>query len=121
MFGKTKYDEKGNEILAVLSPEDYWEWRTSVEEMEHAKTKYDLYLFKLRIMEKDIRLLQLETALFKSTIKQMADEKDLMKEEYNKFKTKLENKYGLSLSDCLIRDTLEIVKAPIKEDANGTS
>ena len=113
------YDEKGNEVIATFSGDDYWEWRTTVEEMEHAKTKHDLMLMKLRLMEKDAKILTMEIAFFKQRIKETGENKEFINEQYDVYKERLENKYGISLSECLIKDTYEVVKAPQNEDQGG--
>jgi len=116
-----KLNEEGEEVLAVLSPADYWEWRTTVEELDHSDTKLVNMNLKLKLMETQQRMLSMEMALFRNQVSDATETKELAMQEYKKFKEKLEEIYEISLSDCVIRDTFEVIKTPQGGAENGTN
>ena len=105
--------DKNPDILATLNSADYWEWRTSISEMDHAKTKSDLMHMKLKLLESEHRVRTLEMALFKTQVRQAIAEKEKLKKEYEDHKKRLEEKYKVSFDDCIIGEyNYEVKKIP---------
>ena len=100
------------EVIAVLRPADYWEWRTTIEEMKQLELKVELTNIKQKLLDMELRCASLQTALFKHSINQVIIQRDKMKKDYDEHIKKLEEKYNISLRDCIIGDiNYEVRKA----------
>ena len=89
-----------------LSPAQYWEWRTTIEEMDHAKEKMKSTQLEYKLLIKDAENLGIRTQLFLRT--RMDAAHDLVKktkEEYERFKGVLEKDIEQALSNKIIDDT----------------
>lgn len=78
-----------------LTPEQYWKWRLSIEEMKHAQTRCEVA--RLRVREKE-----LERTVEGHNLKASQREHAHSKEEYTKVKKEIEESLGLSLNDAII-------------------
>ena len=92
------------EVIAVLKAEDYWEWRTTIEEMKQQELKVELTNTKQKLLDAELRCASLQNALFKHSINQVMIQRDKMKKDYDDNIKKLEDKYKISLKDCIIGD-----------------
>jgi len=96
-----------------LTGSQYWEWRTTIEEMNHSETKYNLIHTKACLMEKEIEIQKLKLMLFKQSIKNASEAYQNSKKEYDRFKSSLEKELGISLNDKLIDEvTFEVKELP---------
>lgn len=93
-----------------LKASQYWEWRTSIVEMEMADKNLKFAQLQHECMLKDLEIARLRAAIFKTTTQTLEDKKNLAKEEYEKYKTKLEASLGMSLSNCVINENFEVNK-----------
>jgi len=82
-------------VLGRLEPVEYWEWRTTIEELMHAVTKVSVATANIRIKE-------LETALVRRDGAEVKRQSGLVKAEYERLKLKLERKHNLSLNETVI-------------------
>lgn len=97
--------------MAKLNWAQYWEWRTTIEEMNHAKTKYEKASVEYGSRQKDAEIVRLGCALFKPKVDFEKANFDAAKSEYDRFKKKLEETLGQSLDGCVIDEvTLEVKK-----------
>ena len=125
----TKKEKTPEEILldestlCTLKAEDYWEWRTTMEEIEHAKTSHSLNQMKLKLMEAQGQILRMEMALFRQRLSESSQYLEKCKEDYLPFKSKLEDKYNISLKNASIRDDFRVVALPENNQGgkDGTS
>lgn len=100
----------GLKVLGRLEPDEYWEWRTTIEEMMHAKTRVDLAASHVRIKE-------LETALLRREQSEKARQINVCKDEYDKLKRNLEKKHKLSLAETVISpENFEIRRLKHKDE-----
>lgn len=103
--------KKKKEEKPRLSPERYWEWRTTIEELKSAQ----LNLQRVNL-EKDnksliIQTKKLEMALFGKTVEKAKSEVEAAKAEYDRFKALIEDETGTDLNNKIIDDvTFEIRK-----------
>lgn len=84
--------------LGRLTAEEYWEWRTTVEELMHAQTRST-------VAQKDCRIKELETALLRRDWTERQRMCEAAKAEYDRFKKKLEDIHGFSLENTSIEPT----------------
>jgi hypothetical protein len=98
----------------VLSPGQYWEWRTTISEVEIAKEKQKNVALEHKILMRDSENLHLRTQLFiKTKVEQVNKKVEAAQAEYDRFKAMLETELGTSLSNKLIDDiTFEIRDLP---------
>lgn len=82
-------------VIGRLKPEEYWEWRTTVEELMHAATK-------TVVSERNIQIKSLELALVRRDCTEAKRQAELAKVEYGRLKLVLEKKHDLSLSETVI-------------------
>jgi len=87
-----------------LTPEQYWKWKNSVEEMNHCETKLKNSRLMHALMEKDIELQKLKAELYKSQIRAMEQKHIESKKYYEEIKSDLEKSLNMSLNDCVIDD-----------------
>lgn len=97
-----------------LTPSEYWEWRTTIAEMEVARLKQRCVELELKFLQKDAELGAAKIEIFKRTRLETARLKlEDSRSEYNKFKENLEKIVGQSLNDKMIDDvTFEIKPLP---------
>ncbi len=81
--------------MSFLTPEQYWKWRLTIEEMNHAETKVALLKSKVDIKK-------LEGALSATYVKDAMVESDKIKNEYSIMKKELEQDIGVSMNDAII-------------------
>lgn len=105
-----KKKEEQIEERKALTPSEYWEWRTTIAEMNAAKAKQELNEARLKILQKDVELMQGQVLLHAATHLRVArEENDGAKSEYFRFKKQLEERLGVTLENKAIDDlTFEI-------------
>lgn len=92
-----------------LSKAQYWEWRTTIEEMAHAKSKLDNKRLMYSLMDKDIEILRLKLHIYKEQVELAEKHNGDCKKEYDRCREQLEKDLGRSLKDVVIDDlTFEI-------------
>lgn len=100
-----------DEVVGTITESQYWEWRTSIADMDLAKLKHELDTFKHQLLLKDQEILQLKIHLFKYSKLDVSENRvKETKQEYEKFMNKLEQTLGLSLKDCGITSNFEVIK-----------
>lgn len=97
-----------------LSPAQYWEWRTTIAEMEIAKEKHKTAQAEFKLLQKEAENLSVRTQLFlRSRMEATKTEVQNASAEYVRFKEVLEKDLGQSLNKKLIDDvTFEIRELP---------
>ena len=94
-----------------LTEKEYWEWRHSIECMQHAETKLSVKGLQLNMMQKDIEIMQLKHALFKEQYRIAEADVNQSKRDYENIKTAIESRLGESLNGKVIDDVTHEVKA----------
>ena len=87
-----------------LSPGQYWEWRCTIEEMQHAKTRLEQKKMIQTLMEKEIEIQKLRSMVYKDQVKAEEEKHKSSVAEYEKFKAQLEKDLGRSLNNTSIDD-----------------
>jgi len=97
-----------------LTPAQYWEWRTTIVEMQVCKTQLREAELELKLMQKDAELLAVRAMLFaKTKVESLKAANDASKVEYERFKKVLEDSLGETLSGKMIDEvTYEIKDLP---------
>lgn len=97
-----------------LSPAQYWEWRTTIAEVETAKEKFKTSQLEYKLLQKEAENLSIRTQLFLRTrMEAVKAEVGKTTAEYERFKKVLEEDLGQSLNNKLIDDvTFEIRDLP---------
>jgi len=105
---------KKDAIRTNLRPEEYWEWRTTITEMEVAKQKLINSQILFKLMQKDTELLVARSQLFNCNQVKLHEELlEKSKAEYTRVKQLLENNLNQTLSGKVIDDvTFEIKEVP---------
>lgn len=102
------------QIRTALSPVEYWEWRTTIQELETEKQKLLNTELQYKLLQKEAELLTVRQQLFQRT--RMDAAKSAVQaaySEYERFKGVLEKSLGQSLSNKIIDDiTFEIREVP---------
>lgn len=98
----------------ALDAGQYWEWRTTIAELETAKVLAEKAALELKVLALETEKLALRTELFKrSQVKAAHDKVELSKREYDLTKKRLEDVLGVSLSGKMIDDvTFEVKDLP---------
>jgi len=107
---KKKSVEVKETTTPKLSPEMYWEWRCTINEMNLAKKEFDVNYLKHEIMIKDLEISRLKSSLFKNTLVTLQDKVSLAKTEYENMKKRIEDTIKISLNGCMIDDISHEVK-----------
>jgi hypothetical protein len=105
---------KQSKIRTALSPAEYWEWRTTIQELETHKQKLLNTELQLKLLQKESEIHAVRQQLFQRT--RMDAAKNALQQahsEYERFKGVLEKSLGQSLSNKVIDDiTFEIRNVP---------
>lgn len=104
-------EKVGQTVVGKLTPKDYWEWRTTITEVEVERLKVAVSEQKLIVMQKDIENLHLRQKLFMLT--QFKDEKnhfETVKNDATNWKTALEERLGFKIHGCIIDDVTHEVR-----------
>lgn len=113
---------KGEKVRNKLTAEEYWEWRTTIAELQLAEEKLKTATQEIKLVEKDIGNLQLSAKLLIATNHRRAkDNQNEAKDEYEKFKKLIEERTGTSLNNKIIDDVnFEIKDLPKQENSDHT-
>lgn len=97
-----------------LKPEEYWEWRTTIAEMDLAHEKLAKAHDQVIIAEKDLEIRQLKIKLYKlNELSNLKTSHENYKNEYELMKKKIEERIGISLNNKVISDeTFEVKELP---------
>lgn len=111
---KVKKSIEGKQVKTALSPGEYWEWRTTISDLEVAKQKLLNTEISLKLMQKESEIHAVRQQLFQRT--RMDAAKTALQEahsEYERFKGVLEKSLGQSLNNKVIDDiTFEVRDVP---------
>lgn len=101
------------ELRNKLTPAEYWEWRTTIADLEIAKEKMSKLVLELKLLQKEAEILNARQQLFQLTKLAAARENvKYAQHEYDRFKGELEKVVG-SLNDKMIDEfTFEIKDLP---------
>jgi hypothetical protein len=97
-----------------LTPAQYWEWRTTISELDVKKEKLESTKLQLQLLQKESELSAVKIQLFLKTRMELASNavKDAQT-EYDRFKGVLEKCVGQTLSNKIIDEiTFEIKEVP---------
>lgn len=98
-------------ILGSLTPEQYWEWRFKIAEMQLAERATKIVEAQHALLQKDMEILRLNTSLFRRNIDAAEATQLANKNAYQAHRTDLEEKLGFNLTDCVIDEvTYEVRK-----------
>jgi hypothetical protein len=104
-----KEDEK--QVRESLTGLEYWEWRTTISELDVAREKLMKTDLEIKLLNKEAEILSIRTQLYKST--KLAAEKEKFtsaQKEYERFKKQLEESLGRSLSNTVIEDHTFLIR-----------
>lgn len=97
-----------------LTPSEYWEWRTTISEMDEARERYLRIETELKVLQRDAEIVSLRAKLHQKTMVDSAKAGlQISKDEYERYKKALEERLGFSLNNKLIDDmTFEVKDLP---------
>jgi len=93
-----------------LSDGQYWEWRTTIGEMDIASRDFDIVKLQYESLMKDQEILKFKSALMRKTLGEHEGKKVAARNEYDRFKKTIEDKIGFSLNGCTIDDVTHQIK-----------
>ena len=88
--------------VAKMSPAQYWEWRTTVEEMNHAETKLKLKELEIKISDREAAIIDRERKIKSIQLQKLNENRDKIKSDYKVFQENLEKKLNVNLTDTVI-------------------
>lgn len=88
----------------------YWEWRTTCEELSHAKTKLELRKTLHVNLQQSVRLAEHAVKIDVARIKSAVNDLDACQSESDKMKLRIEKELGIDFSDCVVGEDLRITK-----------
>ncbi len=100
-----------------LTPAEYWEWRTTIAEMQIAQLQLRCNELEVKVLAKDAEILATRTKLHSVSAVGGAQKRlDEAKAEYARIKEALEGRLGVSLNKKVIDDvTYEVKDLPETE------
>jgi len=98
------------ESAARIRPELYWEWRTTIEEMEIAKLKKRIVNLEKELLAKHIENHKLKLDLFKDHVTAADKVFQTSETSYLDMVKRIEAEIGMSLKDCAINELFEVKK-----------
>ena len=97
-----KMKEPVKKTLALTS-EEYWQWRTTISEMNEAKEKMKCTGLESQVLQSSAELTQCKLQLHRATsVRNARDNYEAAKSEYHKYKSTLEERLGSTLSGKMI-------------------
>jgi hypothetical protein len=109
-----KHKNKVEEVRKCLTPVEYWEWRTTIAELNTEKQNYYKTEMEFKLLQKDAEIHAVRMQLFQRT--RMDAVKDALRNaqaEYERFTGVLEKSLGQSLKNKVIDDvTFEVKELP---------
>lgn len=104
-----EFDPSGLKVVARLTPEQYWEWRTTTAEMNLADREMDVAAAQATILAKEAEIAKLRMSLHGNTAMPKAKaKKEEATKEYHDFRLALEKKLGVSMADKVIDETFAV-------------
>ena len=94
--------EMAPNAVAQLSKADYWEWRCSLEEITSAKHLLSLTQQRMKTMELEAEIQKLRILVFKNNLKAANDNLEKIEKDFKAYRSSLESKLGISLTECVI-------------------
>ena len=88
--------------IAKMTPAQYWEWRTTVEELEHSKTKGEMVMMEIKICDREAAVIDKERKLKVKKYQDTTEKYDKIKTDYEGFKRKLEDELGINMNNTVI-------------------
>lgn len=106
-----------------LNKEEYFEWRTTIAEMQVEEAKLREYQLQLQNLDMQADIQKLRAQIYRVTIVKNAQETAVAaKAEYRKYKSELEARLGISLSGKTIHDvTYEILDLSDEKETQGSN
>ena len=116
MAKKEKIEETKEIEKKCINREQYWEWRTTIAEMNTAKEAHKNSVLDLKLMQKEAEIMSIRSQLFlKTTVEAKKEDFETASKEYDRFKKVIEDSIGTSLNGKMIDDvTLEVKDLPDK-------
>lgn len=104
----------------ALTAAEYWEWRTTIGELDIEKQKLANAHLEFKILQRDAEIHAVRQQLFLRTRMDAAKQSlEKAKAEYERFKGVLEESLGQSLNNKVIDDiTFEVSDAPSETNNN---
>ena len=108
---KKQEEQKDVGTIGVLTKEQFYRWRFSIEEMRHAETEVKLVQKSHSLMEAQLEIAALRTSIHKAQVTAKFENFEIAKKQYASEKELLEKELGYSLNDTIINEiTLEVKK-----------
>lgn len=100
-----------------LTPAEYWEWRTTIAEMQIAQLNFRVASLEVKLLAKDAEVIAARIKLHSvSAVGGTQKRLDEAKAEYARIKTALEGRLGVSLNQKVIDEvTYEVKDLPVEE------
>lgn len=103
---KKAFDESLDKVLGVppklIPPHKYWEWRTSIEEMLHHKTKLLLSEEQHKTLRALEEVSKMKSQLHSLVISKSKNKLEEIEKDYNQFIEQLEKELGFSIKGKMI-------------------
>ncbi|HZX13705.1 MAG TPA: hypothetical protein VFF49_04820 [Thermodesulfobacteriota bacterium] len=111
-------DKDTTVVRTALSPVEYWEWRTTIAELEVSKQALARAELEYKLLQKEIdNFVSYQKIFFYTKFSQAKTKFQEMQSEYDKFKLGLEKNLGQSLNNKIIDDiSFEIKELPAEPD-----
>lgn len=101
-------------VRGTMSGEQYWRWRTTIEEGDVAKAKAEVSHLKCQMKVLEAERTQLQMTLLRQGYKESQNLVLQAKEEYDNVKKEIEQDLGVSIDGCSINPhTYEVQELPI--------
>ena len=104
-----QFDEEGNPIYPKLSDALYWEWRTTIEELESSRLRVKISEHQKQVMSRDLEIFSLKSTILKYNLNKASGEVASAKKtvesyeaEYEKMKEKIEKELDITLENKVI-------------------
>jgi hypothetical protein len=96
-----------------LTDAQYWKWRLTIEEMQHAASLRDLRNIECKYKELELQNGALQLRELRTKHNDQVKAVEASKSEYDLVKKEIETQLGVSLNQCVIDDlTWEVKKLP---------
>lgn len=109
--------EQENEVLGKMTPEQYFQWRFTMEQYLHKQTQIALKEKMFVILQKDHELMRLKLENYRNVVRGAMVQKDVAFKEFERVRDEISKNIGVELKDKVINEyTYEVTDPKGNED-----
>lgn len=99
-----------NGYIGTVPKDMYWEWRTSIAELQTEKEKLETKKCQHKIMLSDVEISKLRSDIFAFKVKEQFEAVQTFQAELDSVRKKIEDHINAPLKGCIINEVFQVIK-----------